>query len=294
MIFSLVEFMTLDQETNAFNTILKAMNPSVKIQVTSVMKNVLHAVLQAQDKYKLILLVGPTMVGKTTTLLRLLKKLQKLGRPVLALNLNNLINNVENINVDEYSVFLMDLHELHSQLDEHFVIDKFVNACCMKHKIFIAAASSISECLIDLGHRKASKMYSTFRTMFDPYLMEPLSAQQANELVKDVHGSITPDMVQYVLEESCCIPGLINMRTSSKGCFSSQLIGETNREFTLVATAINSTGTQLDNLFLLTAWKHDLPYTLYDNFTEGSIQMATLVRCHVLYIRGGEKLGLLF
>ena len=74
------------------------------------MDKVLSDMIQAlkEGKCKLILLVGPAGVGKTTTLLWLYKKLEKLKVSVLPLTQRN----KENVNIKDFCVLMMDLHDL--------------------------------------------------------------------------------------------------------------------------------------------------------------------------------------
>ena len=108
-----VEKLTMDAaliESDIFKTLKISLNLSVTIQVTSIMDKVLSDVLQAlqQGKCKLVLLVGPARVGKTTTLLWLYKKLAKLNICVLPVTHSN----KENVDVSSFHVFLMGLHDL--------------------------------------------------------------------------------------------------------------------------------------------------------------------------------------
>ena len=149
----------------------------------------------------------------------------------------------------------------------------------------MAAASSVSKSLLYLGHRQASRQYSSFVTTFDAYQMQPLPNERAMQLARELHPGAEENLLHFILEESRCIPGLITIRVTTKSTFKSKVKNVLDREFLYIAEAINKAGTQRRSMYLLLAVKHQLPFTIY-GFTIEDVLSELLLKCHILFVNG--------
>lgn len=104
-----------------------------------------------------IMLVGPKKVGKTVTLLWLYKKLVSAEKCVSILSPKLIELNIENIDFGSLDILLLDLHHLHHYSE--CCIDTVINNCRRVHIPLVVAASSLSSCLSELGHRSASYLH---------------------------------------------------------------------------------------------------------------------------------------
>ena len=69
----------------------------------------------------------------------------------------------ENLDIENNSMFVMDLHNLHLNYSNHVYLNWLINQCCQKEKVFIAATSHC-QCL---GYRVADQTLN-FGILFVP------------------------------------------------------------------------------------------------------------------------------
>lgn len=182
---------------------------------------------------------------------------------------------------------MIDLLELH--VYQLCSIGVVVGTCRSNKIPIIVAASSTSGCLLELEYREASRRYDVVYSNSVTHTIKPLSEEKAFNLVRQLHPSEDDEMHSYIVNNSGCIPGLIALSGSNKFDFSSRLINTVDRHWSILAMAIKNTGNPRSSLYLLVAFKNQIPFNVFE-LSRITIGSEILIKCNVLYIQG-DRLG---
>lgn len=250
----------------------------IKIQVTSTMKALLKQVL-SHTKGKNYLLVGPSKVGKTTTLVWLYKKLKCKSVKVLAILPKHMMQNFENVSIDSYQVVLMDFGGIQDEFGSNFC---HMLSSISQHSTIVIASSSLNPCLGIFGHRQASKAYTTIATKFQSIVLQPLDHDNALDLSKHIVSGLSELEYEQIVAASCHIPGLLSVASEHPHDTNSAIELLMKDTWSLLGEAINKQGRQKENMVLLISAENNLPVKL------SCYKCSQLViSCHVVYIDKG-------
>ena len=152
----------------------------------------------------------------------------------------------------------------------------------------IFAATSSLAVINATTYRDHSRQYLAVEKTFKKYIMQPLTQEKALNLASQVHSD--EELKQFVLKNTCGIPGLITLKAGDEKEYLSLQFRVMTREWTLLASNIHSSLYSLkESLLLLSSFKNELPYTIY-GFTDDDIENHILVRSHVLHVNTEKKL----
>ena len=219
-----------------------------------------------EEPYFLIL-VGPSGIGKSTTLLWLIYQLQTHAI---------IVPGDFNLDPSEEKMYFYDFNWFSKLTDsDKMNLVKFVMNIWLKKSTFIMAFSGTVLC-----NKKDSTLLNSLliNSKYVKFEIKPLSATEGRALAsKHVTNS---DLLEYVVENACGFPSLLTINPKSKADFDAKVSIIVRQDWASFLDGISPVNL-MDNIELLVAALYSTPITYLRR-----IEPATLLpfRCYLLYI----------